>query len=169
MHALTKCWLRSHHRVHKINNHNRAEKKYKKIFSSCILSVVKKKMKRKRKYITHWFLLVCMVMQIASVFPHHHHSELFCLHADLATCAGEDCNTAGMHHEGDGDRHTCTVGCVTQFQCATTGHHQDTVAPDYTFYSFLYTFAYLLHFGVHARSDFCFPTGCTSRTCTRRM
>ena len=58
-------------------------------------------------------MLVCMVMQIASVFPHHHHSELFCLHADLATCAGEDCNTAGMHHEGDGDRHTCTVGCVT--------------------------------------------------------
>ena len=80
-------------------------------------------------------MLVCMVMQIASVFPHHHHSELFCLHADLATCAGEDCNTAGMHHEGDGDRHTCTVGCVTHFQCATTGHHQDTVAPDYTFYS----------------------------------
>lgn len=86
-----------------------------------------------------------MVMQIASVFPHHHHSELFCLHADLATCAGKDCNTAGMHHEGDGDRHTCTVGCVTHFQCATTGHHQDTVAPDYTFYSILYTFTYLLH------------------------
>ena len=83
-------------------------------------------------------MLVCMVMQIASVFPHHHHSELFCLHADLATCAGEDCNTAGMHHEGDGDRHTCTVGCVTHFQCATTGHHQDTVAPDYTFYSFAF-------------------------------
>lgn len=78
-------------------------------------------------------------------FPSSSPFGAFCLHADLATCAGEDCNTAGMHHEGDGDRHTCTVGCVTHFQCATTGHHQDTVAPDYTFYSFLYTFAYLLH------------------------
>ena len=102
-------------------------------------------MKEKRKYIAHWLLLVCMVMQIASVFPHHHHSETFCLHADLTACAGEDCNAEGMHHEGDGDRHTCTAGCVTHIQSGTPDHTVFHLSPDYSFYLILYTFDTLLH------------------------
>lgn len=91
-----------------------------------------------------FLLAICMLMQVAAVFPHHHHSEYFCLHPDLEACAGETSCTGQMHHEGDGDRHTCTVGCITHFQCATSGHHRDSAVPDYTFYSILYTFTYLL-------------------------
>ena len=121
-------------------------------------------MKERRKYIAYWLLLVCMVMQIASVFPHHHHSELFCLHADLTACAGEDCDTDGMHHEGDltacagedcdtdgmhhegdGDRHTCSAGCVTHIQSGTPDDAVPHLSPDYSFYLILYTFDTLLH------------------------
>ena len=58
------------------------------LINSYICAVCKKfDMKRKRRLA--WVLLtVCMVMLVASVFPHHHHADLtLCLHADMDACA----------------------------------------------------------------------------------
>ncbi len=103
-------------------------------------------MRKERRKNRAWILLaICLLMQVAEVFPHHHHADYFCLHPDLATCAGSASCADQMHHEGDGDRHTCSSGCVTHFQCATSHPHQDSVVPDYAFYTILYTFTYLLN------------------------
>lgn len=107
--------------------------------SNCQLLVVNCQLK------SFFLLAICLLMQVAEVFPHHHHSDYFCLHPDLEVCAEGTSCADRMHHEGDGDRHTCTAGCITHFQCATPDQHRDTLAPDYTFYSILYTFMYLLH------------------------
>lgn len=98
-----------------------------------------------------WALIaICVLMQIAMVFPHHHHSEVFCLDHDMAACTEValcDCGVnvicrhhdgSHMHHSGDADRHSCSSGCVTHFVCNTP--HSFHLVPDYSFYTFLYAF-----------------------------
>ena len=96
-----------------------------------------------------WTLVViCVLMQIAMVFPHHHHSDIFCLDHDMAACTEaalcgcEDralCthhDDSHMHHSGDADRHSCTSGCVSHFVCGTP--HNLHLVPDYSFYTLIY-------------------------------
>lgn len=107
-------------------------------------------MKEKARRIYSWALIaICILMQIATVFPHHHHAGVFCLEHDMAVCttmalcdcgAGVKCthhDGSYMHHSGDADQHSCTSGCVTHFVCsAPHGFH---LAPDYSFCTILYT------------------------------
>ena len=37
----------------------------------------------KREFKSYFLLAICMLMLVAQVFPHHHHSEIFCLSTDL--------------------------------------------------------------------------------------
>ena len=75
-------------------------------------------MKRKRRLA--WVLLtVCMVMLVASVFPHHHHADLtLCLHADMDTCA-PGCPDVPHSHPCGTD---CGNACVTFFRCSVPQH-----------------------------------------------
>lgn len=50
-----------------------------------------------------------------SGFPHHHHSEIFCLSTDLVAHEATATCSRYMHHSDDADRHSCTSVCVTNF------------------------------------------------------
>lgn len=73
-----------------------------------------------------------------SGFPHHHHSEIFCLSTDLVAHEATATCSRHMHHSDDADRHSCTSVCVTNFQCSTPDQHLSDITPDYSFYSILY-------------------------------
>lgn len=98
-------------------------------------------------------LAICILMLVARVLPHHHHSEIFCLSEDLVAhqvtpeCKGD------MHHSDDADRHTCTSACVTNFQFGTPDHHGSDVTPDYSFYTILYSLVAILHLPLCPVSD----------------
>lgn len=82
-------------------------------------------------------MMVCLLMQAVAVFPHHHHAHLFCLHDDWEQCEG--CSH-GHHEEEPALPHECDGGCVTHIQCRSQQIQAPAVTPDYTFFTFLYTF-----------------------------
>ena len=92
----------------------------------------------KREFKSYFLLAICMLMLVAQVFPHHHHSEIFCLSTDLVAHEATATCSRHMHHSDDADRHSCTSVCVTNFQCSTPDEHLSDITPDYSFYSILY-------------------------------
>ena len=51
----------------------------------------------KRKLKSYVLLVICMLMLVAQVLPHHHHSEIFCLSSDLVSYGStETCIIAMM-------------------------------------------------------------------------
>ena len=92
----------------------------------------------KREFKSYFLLAICMLMLVAQVFPHHHHSEIFCLSTDLVAHEATATCSRYMHHSDDADRHSCTSVCVTNFQCSTPDQHLSDITPDYSFYSILY-------------------------------
>ena len=96
-------------------------------------------MMRKRNRIAYTLLSICLLMQIAMAFPHHHHSETYCFHADVLPCSAEDACTDGMHHANDEDKHGCGTACVSQMMCGAPSHSVQDCTPDYSFYSILYS------------------------------
>ena len=96
----------------------------------------------KKEMKAYLLLVVCMLMQVAAVFPHHHHSDRFCMRADLVGHPlTEACMTSGaegIHHSDDADSHSCSAGCITKFQVASLIHQEVSVEPGYTFFSILY-------------------------------
>lgn len=95
----------------------------------------------RRKNISCALLFICLLMQVAMAFPHHHHSDLYCFHADLLPCESESRCTDGMHHTDDEDKHACDTACVSQFRCGIPQHSLSDWTPDYSFYAVLYSFA----------------------------
>ena len=95
-----------------------------------------------RRLTAHFLILVCMLVQIASVMPHHHHNHLLCLHDDLKACS--DCIHSGEcgcgnSHEQDGGHHSCESSCVTHFVFSETVVESADALPDYTIALDLYT------------------------------
>lgn len=89
-------------------------------------------------------------MLVASVFPHHHHEERFCVNPDLETCCPFQQTDNGKHHPGDNDSHACGSGCVTHFSFSSQQNRDTDVTPDYTFYSLIYPVLNVLErFAVH--------------------
>lgn len=75
---------------------------------------------KKVKYPISWFLLVVsIVMLIASVFPHHHHSGLVCLQPDTEQC---DLSSPSSSSTSSGQATDCKTCCITKFQCAVPDH-----------------------------------------------
>lgn len=95
----------------------------------------------RRKLKSYFLLAVCMLMLVAQVFPHHHHSDIFCLSADIVSHGITETCSGNMHHSDDADRHSCSSICVTNFQFSTPDHHLSDITPDYSFYSILYSLA----------------------------
>ena len=87
----------------------------------------------KREFKSYFLLAICMLMLVAQVFPHHHHSEIFCLSTDLVAHEATATCSRYMHHSDDADRHSCTSVCVTNFQCSTPDQHLSDITPDYSF------------------------------------
>ena len=79
---------------------------------------------KQRRYIAWFLILVSIIMLTASVLPHHHHREILCLQ---------------HNHDVSHDKHTCNAGCVTKFKTITPEKVQNSVSPDYSFCSLLYT------------------------------
>ena len=84
----------------------------------------------KREFKSYFLLAICMLMLVAQVFPHHHHSEIFCLSTDLVAHEATATCSRYMHHSDDADRHSCTSVCVTNFQCSTPDQHLSDITPD---------------------------------------
>lgn len=93
---------------------------------------------KRRRHIAWVLMLVSIIMLAASVLPHHHHQEILCLQHDVSTCA---CGCVEHNHQDAASdaNHTCKLGCVTKFKSVTPDKAQDTVSPDYSFCSLLYT------------------------------
>lgn len=84
-------------------------------------------MKQKNRYIAYLLIVVSIIMLAASVFPHHHHWDEFCLlQCDNKACHGSgDCNderhdfchdSSHSHHHGLNDSNSdCKHDCVTYF------------------------------------------------------
>ncbi len=85
----------------------------------------------KRSKLKAWLLMsICVVMIIASVFPHHHHIKTsFCTQSDieLYTCP------CGHTHSSQGTSQTCPNGCTMQFRCYIPQNKGQSVQPVYTF------------------------------------
>lgn len=91
--------------------------------------------KRQKAYV---LLIICVLMQVASAFPHHHHGSLFCLHSD-AVCCKTFCECCENTFPDDNkEAHTCGTDCITHFQCASPDSHHLVLVPDYTSYTFIY-------------------------------
>lgn len=99
---------------------------------------------KKQRLWAYVLLTVCMLMQVAEVFPHHHHAGYYCLASDLVNEAREAGCDDAMHHSDDADRHACGADCIANFQCSV--QHKDVLhpVPDYSF-----------HFIFYALSDSC--------------
>ncbi|WP_455671570.1 DUF6769 family protein [Phocaeicola sp.] len=97
---------------------------------------------KRRRYIAWALMLVSIIMLTASVLPHHHHQEILCLQHDVTACG---CECSDHHHnETPGEKHTCNAGCVTKFKSVTPDKSQDSVSPDYSFCSLMYTLTDIL-------------------------
>lgn len=88
-------------------------------------------------------MLVSIVMLTASVLPHHHHREVLCLQHDAALC-GCQCTDSQHQDRAADEKHTCNAGCVTKFKGTTPDRPQDSVSPDYSFCSLMYTLTDIL-------------------------
>ncbi len=75
-------------------------------------------MRKKRNFA--WVLLsVCIVMLVASVFPHHHHGDwTLCTKYDMPSCT-LDCQDVAHHHARGQE---CGNSCVTSFCCDAPQH-----------------------------------------------
>lgn len=93
---------------------------------------------KQRRYIAWFLILVSIIMLTASVLPHHHHREILCLQHDITVC-GCQCSGEQHNHDVSHDKHTCNAGCVTKFKTITPEKVQNSVSPDYSFCSLLYT------------------------------
>ena len=94
---------------------------------------------KRRRHIAWVLMLISIIMLTASVLPHHHHREILCLQHDVTVC---DCQCSAHHHHQKSSSdayHTCNAGCVTKFKSVTPDKAQDTISPDYSFCSLLYT------------------------------
>lgn len=79
----------------------------------------------KRKLKSYVLLVICMLMLVAQVLPHHHHSEIFCLSSDLVSYGSTETCSGNMHHSDDADRHSCGSTCVTHFSAV----HPTSICP----------------------------------------
>lgn len=112
---------------------------------------------KRRRYIAYVLMMVCMVMLTASVFPHHHHSDMICLQHDIKTCncscnkacenCKDVCHAAGHHSLPD----QCENGCVTKFNCAVPQSGTD-ILPYFPLVTVLYSLADVLKFNLPDRS-----------------
>ncbi len=97
-----------------------------------------------------WFLMiVSLIMLTASVFPHHHHQALLCLQHDLVESVHE-CNSSTNcdHSHATSEDKACgedTAGtgcndcCITVFHCSEPDDSYDSMEPQYTLESILFT------------------------------
>lgn len=92
----------------------------------------------KHSFKTYCLLIVSILMLVASVFPHHHHEERFCLNADLDTC----CPYQAAHKESDTakncENHACHADCITHFSFSSQHDRHVDVTPDYSFFYQIY-------------------------------
>lgn len=93
----------------------------------------------RRRMWAYVLLTVCMLMQVAEVFPHHHHAGHYCLAPDLVQAVRTATCPDHMHHSDDADRHTCGSDCITNFQCSVSNKDIPHIAPDHSFYFLLYS------------------------------
>ncbi len=81
---------------------------------------------KRTRVISYVLFVICIFMQVAMAYPHHHHAESLCVSADMQ-----------QHHDDDADNHSCTSDCVTKFQCGTP-HQAPHLIPIYSFYTLVY-------------------------------
>ncbi|WP_300724512.1 DUF6769 family protein [uncultured Bacteroides sp.] len=103
-----------------------------------------------RHIVIYLFVVICIIMQLAVAFPHHHHADVYCMHpqkTEQASCGNE------MHHSDPESGTPCGTDCITRlkFNSSVQTHH---LSPDYTFYTLLYTVADA-HFGALSASSIC--------------
>ncbi len=103
---------------------------------------------KRRRYIAWVLMLVSIIMLTASVLPHHHHREILCLQHDMTLC-GCQCSVQHQQHNSSDENHTCNAGCVTKFKSVTPDRAQNSVSPDYSFCSLLYTVTDVLALSLH--------------------
>ena len=89
---------------------------------------------KKQRLWAYVLLTVCMLMQVAEVFPHHHHSGYYCLASDLVDEVRKASCDSSMHHSDDADRHTCGTDCIANFQCSAQQKDVLHLASDYFFH-----------------------------------
>lgn len=92
----------------------------------------------KHSFKTYCLLIVSILMLVASVFPHHHHEERFCLNADLETCCPSQAAGNEDHTTKGCENHACHADCITHFSFSSQHDRHIDVTPDYSFYSFIY-------------------------------
>lgn len=112
---------------------------------------------KRRRYISYILTVVCMIMLTASVFPHHHHFDMICLHHNVEACPCS-CNHASensrdafpctCHHSS---QNACENGCVTKFNCSIPQNSTD-VLPYFSLVTVLYSFADILKCCLQERS-----------------
>lgn len=94
----------------------------------------------KKRMWAYILLTVCILMQVAEVFPHHHHAGYYCLAPDLVHAARTETCADHMHHSDDTDRHTCGADCIANFQCSVSNKDIVHIAPDHSFNFLFYSF-----------------------------
>lgn len=99
-----------------------------------------------------WFLMiVSLIMLTASVFPHHHHQALLCLQHDLVETVHECSSNSSCNHnhttsenkacDGETTGTECNDCCITVFRCSEPDDSYDSMDPQYTLESILFTLA----------------------------
>ena len=95
-------------------------------------------MKRGKRIIAYFLVVVSMLVLMITVFPHHHHGLHFC---PITLC--EQCHTWGCSYEHETNEQetggeTCKSTCVTQFHYLTPTDSQHQTDADYTFFTLIY-------------------------------
>lgn len=87
------------------------------------------------------FVIISMVMLMASVLPHHHHQHILCLQPDVEAC---DCACEDDHTSKDVHHDSCDNHCITNFVSVSPNEVECDVSPDYTSCQLLYSLADIL-------------------------
>ena len=95
-------------------------------------------MKWEKRLRVFFSIIICLLIQVVSVYPHHHHFNIFCLQADYDICTVNVNNSDCTHSTDNKDRNSCSYGCITVFHFATSHFSQHHLTPDYSFYRVLY-------------------------------
>ena len=91
-------------------------------------------------------LAVCLLMQAVSVFPHHHHNHLICIHDDLTEQSAEESPLHEEHSQGhDCCGHGCCAGCATHILTSYENISHEDCLPDYTFFTLIYNLSDQFH------------------------
>lgn len=93
-------------------------------------------MMRNKRHIIYFLMITCMVMLVAPLIPHHHHSNgIICMKDDIKDT---ECPCDHQHHHHKDDP-CCTSDCMTIIESSVPAQQLDEVQPQYFYIATLFT------------------------------